>query len=158
VLRVVDVNGDGKPDIVVGGTSLDVFLNTSSVGTVSFGARSSVVAYQTIADLDATDIDGNGVNEIITVGGGSVDVYTVSAGVPSLHQSGAVGTAAYASAIEAFDIDGDGWGDLAIAESNGTVSFWVSLGTLSNPMFGSGPVFTVSGSAVSSIIRTKCRS
>ncbi len=68
-----DLNGDGLPEIVItlsGGSSINVFPNTSTSGTISFGTRQDYSAKRGSAysDIRLADMDGDGKPEVLVAG------------------------------------------------------------------------------------------
>ncbi|HUB59235.1 MAG TPA: FG-GAP-like repeat-containing protein [Puia sp.] len=62
-----DIDGDGKPDLVVANNSdntLSLFLNTSTSGNVSFAPQETVNSGATAYDLVIADFDGDGKPDI----------------------------------------------------------------------------------------------
>jgi large repetitive protein len=60
---VSDIDGDGKADIVVAnqGSSVSVFRNTSTPGTISFGAKVDfAIAGASLSGIAVNDMDGDG--------------------------------------------------------------------------------------------------
>ncbi|MDB5978482.1 MAG: repeat-containing protein, partial [Nevskia sp.] len=129
-----DINGDGKPDLVVdtvGGGPVYVLLNTTAPGaaTVSFGAPLSLPTLNAPISVIATDLNGDGKPDLALplVDNAAVLVWINTTPAGS-------GTASFAppqtfaveegpESLRAIDVNGDGRLDLVSAnQSQGTVS------------------------------------
>ena len=63
--KVSDIDGDGKPDVVIiGNSTAQVFKNTSSTGNISFAAGISFSVGAFATDATLVDIDGDGKTDI----------------------------------------------------------------------------------------------
>jgi len=131
-LAVADVNGDGKPDIIVPNNSdstVSVLLNTTPTRatTVSFAAPVIIPLSNSPASMAVADVNGDGKPDLIvpnhsdnTVG---VLLNTTPAGATTptfaTQQTFAAG---YIEGIAVADVDGDGKPDIVTTNSDNTVS------------------------------------
>jgi hypothetical protein len=115
-----DIDGDGKPDLVVGTSTnqIQVYLNTSTTGTITFAAPLILNLASTPNYIALGDLDGDG----------KIDIVTSEPGVDSLvifHNTGSVGaptfdpivefaTAASPGMIAIGDVNGDGKADIVL--------------------------------------------
>ncbi|MEO6771416.1 MAG: VCBS repeat-containing protein [Kofleriaceae bacterium] len=127
-LAVADVDGDGKPDIVLAGTDagdLEVYLDTTDPGspTPGFALPSGVLSGLTPSRVVLADLNGDGKPEMIAGESGT----TLSIVVNTTTQPGQVAFAAGrpqpmfgtdVQAIAAGDLNGDGKLDLATSDTS----------------------------------------
>ena len=142
-ISIGDFDGDGKTDLAVtnySANTISVFRNTSSSGgTISFAAKVDFTTGGTLPrSISIGDLDGDGMLDLAIANGGYA---TVSV----FRNTGRPGTISFASkvdflsgettySISIVDLDGDGKLDLAVANSNSTVSVFkntASRGTIS---------------------------
>jgi len=129
-IAAVDIDGDGKLDLVIGGgygSSISVFRNTSTSGAISFAPG---VTYETglyPAVVAVGDLDGDGKTDMAIVNWGSntVSVFRNTSSIGSVSFAPRVdfttGTNPWGLAIG--DLDGDGKLDLAVTnQHSNTVS------------------------------------
>ena len=143
-----DLDGDGKPDLVVSlcgiytcNSIISIFRDTGSNGVVSFAPRIDLTISGAPQDLALGDIDGDGKLDIVTANysGNTVSVLrnTGSAGTISFAPKVDFGTGFGPRSVAIGDLNGDGKLDLAIANvATGANSISVlrntgSIGTIS---------------------------
>ena len=134
-VALVDIDGDGKPDLVAanaeaGSTTISLLRNTSSPGAINAGSFSAKVDFTTGVSpqhVAAGDLDGDGKPDIVAtnVNSNSISVFrnTATPGVidPTSLASKVdftTGTGPVTAAVA--DLDGDGIPEVAVA--NGTAS------------------------------------
>ncbi|MDP2886152.1 MAG: FG-GAP-like repeat-containing protein [Ignavibacteria bacterium] len=160
-LAIGDIDGDGKTDLAVtnnlGGSTVSVFRNTSSSGSITASSFASKVDFTTgLRPLGVAigDIDGDGKLDLVVTNteGSSISVLrntslsgSITSGSFAAKVDFATGTNPFSVAIG--DIDGDGKPDLVVANlvSNGTVSVFrntSSSGSITSSSFAAKVDFT----------------
>jgi len=159
---VGDLDGDGKPDIVVtngvGDTSVSVYRNTSSGGVISFAARQRFSAVNGPYAVAIGDLDGDGKPDLVIAnnGGSQLSIYKNISTPGNIAFAARVdintGTNPYGIAIG--DMDGDGKADLVVTTEGTSSALSVLLNTSSGGVMSFGaPVnyATLNGSFIVAI-------
>jgi hypothetical protein len=159
---VGDLDGDGKPDIVVtngvGDTSVSVYRNTSSGGVISFAARQRFSAVNGPYAVAIGDLDGDGKPDLAIAnnGGSQISIYKNISTPGNIAFAARVdintGTNPYGIAIG--DMDGDGKADLVVTTEGTSSALSVLLNTTSGGVMSFGaPVnyATLNGSFIVAI-------
>jgi hypothetical protein len=162
-VRVVDLDGDGRPDLVCGCTGAGVVSILQNVGapgsltTASFAAHVDLPAGAGARDVAVADLDGDGRPDlaVINADGPSVSIYRNLMTGP-----GTIGTASFTSQVQlpapagpltiaSGDLDGDGKPDLVIGCWGGTCASvyrnQASPGSLSTSSFAARIDFGTAG-------------
>lgn len=120
-LAVVDLDGDGKPDLIASNTddnSMSVYRNTGSSGTITFAARQDIVSGAAPHSVKVGDFDSDGRKDLAFVNGGgasfSILKNTSSSGAISFASSVDISTPANPKALTLNDFDADGGLDVAV--------------------------------------------
>lgn len=140
-ITAADVDGDGKQDIISSSnlvSTISVFRNISTVGTISFAARIDIASPSTPFGIVAGDIDGDGKTDLAVLG-------SLSQVVSVYRNTGSVGNVSFAPRVDFStqlnpyrlaigDLDGDGKADIACTnEFSNSVSVFrntSSIGTV----------------------------
>jgi hypothetical protein len=152
-VRIGDLDGDGKPDLVVANYSsnfISVFRNTASSGSInssSFAARADFTTDPgswgvTIGDLDGDDKLDLAVANILT---NSISVFRNTASSGSITSGSFASQMYFATGLVPYyvsfgDLDGDGKPDLVASGSSGYISVFrnnASNGSITNSSFAS---------------------
>ena len=145
-----DIDGDGKPDLVVVNTidnTVSIIRNTGfGSGAITFATKTDFPTGASPSSVSLGDINGDGKPEIIVTnssgGGSSVSVLqntsvpgTVSF-APKIDYPTGTSTDTYPQSVAINDLDGDGKPDLAIANSSdSTVSILRNRSTVNSIVF-----------------------
>jgi len=145
-----DLDGDGKPDLVVVDTynnSLTLFRNTSTPGNISFGAGKDIITGPYPSKVVIADLNGDGKSDLAVVNSGpnsvpgntiSVFKNTSTGSIISFDNKVDLQTGSTPVGIAAGDLDGDSKPDLAVTNrNNGNVSVFRNTSSGSDISFSS---------------------
>jgi hypothetical protein len=148
-----DLDGDGRPDMVVcdpASNQFLVFRNTSTPGTISFSAGVTYPAGAYPSSASIADLDGDGRPELIISNSSSNNLYVYrnlsSPGTISLAAPVTLSAGSGPSWISISDVNGDGKPDITIADaSSNTASVLQNRSTSGNIAFAPFVLFPVGG-------------
>ncbi len=162
-VTVADVNGDGKPDLIVANATdntVSVLPNTTAPGaiTASFSTQQTFATGTSPESVIAADVNGDGLPDLIVANEGdstvSVLLNTTTPGAitPSFSTQQTFATGANPSSVTLADVNGDGQPDLIVANAGpNTVS--VLLNTTApgatTPSFAPQQTFAVGNTPLS---------
>ena len=161
---IIDVDGDGKPDLVVldrNADKISILRNTSTSGTIdasSFAAKVDFTSGSFGYYLALCDVDGDGKPDIVVATNQFISV------LRNTSVSGVINAASFAAKVDfasgftgpnfmsIADLDGDGKPELINSNDNGKVSVWRNVsspGVIDISSFAAKVDFTVGGTPVS---------
>ncbi len=149
---IADLNGDGKPEVVVacqGSNLLSVYTNSSTLGHISFSNESTILAPSGGSPFRVlvADLDGDGKPDLAAANtyAGTVSAYlntTPTGGTISFAPNVDFTTGNFPEGLAIADIDGDGKPDMIVANNNdNTLSLFHNTSTVGSVSFA--PQLTV---------------
>ncbi len=139
-VRIADVTGDGRPDLVAAGSDTDDVIVLEAMGSGAWAPPTSWPTGGGPEALETPDIDGDGVHDVVVVLADDDAIATLfgdGTGALLAGDSYATGGTVPVDLVTA-DLDGDGWLDVAVAHS-GSDDVGVLFGT---PALGFDPPST----------------
>lgn len=158
-LSIGDIDGDGKPDLVVTNESsntVSVFRNTSVSGTVSFAAKSDFATGSNPLSVSIGDINTDGKLDLAAANysGNSVSILsnTSASGLISFEANVDFAAGSNPYAVNIGDIDGDSKPEIAVSNNSGnTVSVFLNTSVSGNVSFAAKTDF-VTGANPNNIV------
>ena len=137
-----DIDGDGKPDMVVGGFSTDsmyIYKNTSTVGSISFASPVKIQTTGNACRMVIADMDNDGLPDIVLANRSKyISIYKSSVTSSSFTVSDfsktdiTVTSTAQMNDVAVADMDGDGKMDFATTDLNSANLYtFINNGSLS---------------------------
>jgi hypothetical protein len=129
---MVDVNGDGRPDLVVangGASAVSVLLNTTTPGSTvpSFTAQQTFATGNAPTSVTVADLNGDGKLDLVVANGGAsavsvlLNTTTPGASTPSFAAQRTFATGNAPAYVAVADLNGDGKLDLVVANGGASV-------------------------------------
>ncbi|WP_207425024.1 FG-GAP-like repeat-containing protein [Pedobacter sp. SYSU D00535] len=135
-LKLNDIDGDGKVDIVTTGAAVSAFRNTNTGNSLSFSTGTTLPFSGTSTGLAVADLDGDRMPEVVISdkNNNNASVYknTSTSGLINFSSAVNFATGAEPAGILINDFDGDGVPDLAAANSSTSANSVSILRNLTN--------------------------
>ena len=135
-VRIGDINGDGKPDLVItnGGSLISVFRNTSTPGSLSFATKQVFTIGSSAFDVSIGDLDNDGKADLAVTNSltNSLSILrnTSSSGIISFAPKVDFITGASPRSVSISDIDGDNKPDVVVVNyRSSTTSVFRNIST-----------------------------
>jgi hypothetical protein len=137
--KVGDIDGDGKPDLVLSTVGISIGRNTSTIGNLSFAPNVSFPATGTLMNA-VGDLDGDGKLDVVNLSANTISVLrnTSTPGSPSFAPTidYSLGFDPRSSDVTIGDMDLDGKPDIVVSSYYiNTVSVFRNLSTNGNILF-----------------------
>jgi hypothetical protein len=154
-LVVGDLNGDGKPDLLVANQCTDASCTSGSVGVMlgnGDGSFKPAVTYSLgeyiPTSMAAADLNGDGRLDLAVLNGGDTITILLGNGDGTFRQAQIYALGVDASIVAVGDVNGDGKPDLALVNGGNTVSILLGHG---DGTFGQAVTYSSGGTGASSV-------
>jgi flagellin-like hook-associated protein FlgL len=129
-INAVDVNGDGKLDLIIGDLSDSTVAITLGNGNGTFNTRSTVRVGSNPERVTVADVNGDGKIDIVSADANSNTLsILLGNGNGTFLARTTTATGTYPQDVQAADFNGDGKLDLVVSDSNGnTISLFLGNG------------------------------
>ena len=160
-VRVADLDGDGRPDVICansGSSTISIFRNIGVAGTLtagSFAPRVDLACVNQSQDVAVADFDGDGKPDLAVVNFGATELSVFqNVGTIGLIGTNSFGTRvdlpalAQSQTIMALDVDGDGKLDLVTGANGNAISVYrntAATGALTTNSFAAAVNFATPG-------------
>ena len=161
IVAVADIDGDGKPDLIVVDRSTNTFSvlrNTSTAGNItaaSFATKIDFATDSTPSSVAVGDLDGDGKPDIVITSlfPNKISIYRNTSTVGSIDNTSLAAqvdfvadTISLPTSVAIADLDGDGKPDLAVTNSYGNtvciLKNTATVGSIDNKSFAATVDFT----------------
>jgi hypothetical protein len=160
-VALVDVNGDGKPDLIVGNNSTGaktvtpslLYLNNGSSTNPFGGTPLAITGADYVTSLAVADVNNDGHPDLVVgqLGSGSsgepTRLFLNSGSTANPFNQGFInigGGSSTTSAVALADVNGDGKPDLIVGNNGAPTQLYLNTGNTSNP-FQSGTAQNIGG-------------
>ena len=154
-----DIDGDGKPDLVVGAwaDTISIYLNTSTIGNISFSAKIDIkTGIFSDGILGLQDMDGDGKPDLVMGQNyGQVAFLKNLSGIGQINFGSQIPVSNYGgyNSVTTFDVDGDGRNDIvALGPSSNKLSVFLNTGSPAGLSFASPITFATGSNAFRIIV------
>ena len=154
---IADMDGDGKPDIIVGSGNSGIFSflkNTTTPGSpISFAPKVDYTFFDRADNLTIADVDNDGRPDLIIAdfSASAITIFpnTSSGGVFFLGERIDYDAGTAPGYITTGDLDGDGKVDIIVTNySSGTIGFYKNLSTPGNISFAPAQTYPIAATNV----------
>jgi hypothetical protein len=149
-IATADIDGDGKPDVVVTNSNdntISIFRNTSTIGSISLASKINYITGSIPNGIAIGDIDGNGKPDVVVTNrnSSSISILRNTSTSGSISFAGKIDstTGIHPYGIAISDIDGDGKPDVVVTNAvSNTISVFRNTSTSGNVSLASKVDYT----------------